>query len=155
MFRVRQLTNQWAGSWKPHHRKSYWSVPVFIAIHLSVLLSLALFLFHSLALLIAVLSFLLSFPPYQLSQMDFLLSHLDSSHSFINSQYHSSLCLSSAKPLSLIATCVFDLLIRGLLLWKFLQNKRNLSQILVYKKSFSPKLATMLSVHQGTVSLVA
>lgn len=34
MFRVRQLTSRWAGSWKPHHRKSYWSVPVFIAINL-------------------------------------------------------------------------------------------------------------------------
>lgn len=44
MFRVRQLTNRWAGSWKPHHKKSYWSVPVFVAIHLFRLLSLARFL---------------------------------------------------------------------------------------------------------------
>lgn len=72
------------------------------------------------------------------SQVFFLLSHLDSFHSFINSQYHSSLCLSRAKPSSLIVTCVFGLLIRGLLLWICLQNKRNLSQILVYMKSISP-----------------
>ena len=61
MFRVRQLTNRWAGSWKPHHRKSYWSVPVFVAIHLSLFCSFLLFLFfHSLALFISILS--CSFP---------------------------------------------------------------------------------------------
>lgn len=59
MFRVRQLTNRWVGSWKPHHRKSYWSVPVFIAIHLPLLLFLALF-FHFLAFFISILSCLLA-----------------------------------------------------------------------------------------------
>lgn len=39
MFRVRQLTNQWAGSFKPHHKKSYWSETVLIVIHLSLLFS--------------------------------------------------------------------------------------------------------------------
>lgn len=50
MFWVRQLTNRWAGSWKPHHRKSYWSVPVFIAIHLSFTLSGPLSFFTLLSL---------------------------------------------------------------------------------------------------------
>lgn len=93
MFRVRQLTNRWAGSWKPHHRKSYWSVPVFVDIHLSLLLFLNLFLFslscflyhYSSCLLFFLLWYQLWFFPWLFSSVFILLSSFDSVHSPVHS----------------------------------------------------------------------